>query len=347
MTSNEWLNELSKIEEKFEEAIKNEDVAVEEIEDLFVGRKGLLSLLLKKLGEVAVEDRKILGKKGNELKERILSYVKSRKDSFSGFKSYSFDIDITLPPKSLNNSTEHPLTITLNRIIDSFQKLGFSIEWGPLIEEDYYNFEALNFKQDHPARDMQDTFYLDLVDDKGKNYILRTHTSPVQIRSMLKYKPPLRIISPGKVFRSEAIDATHSFVFNQIEGFYVDKNVSMADLKWTLESFIKDLFGNKAMIRFSPSYFPFVEPGAQVEVSCVFCGGRDKNCRVCHGKGWIEMLGAGIIHPNVLKNCNYDPYLFSGFAFGAGIERFTMLLFGIDDLRLLYENDLRILRQIY
>jgi phenylalanyl-tRNA synthetase alpha chain len=346
MDSNEWIKKLGDIAEAFK-SFSETDVDITFLEERFVGKRGELTLLLRELGSFKPEEKKLLGAKGNELKNKIVSFCESKKNLFSGFKEYHYDIDITLPSKKYNQSNLHPITITLNRIIDIFQKLGFSIEWGPLVEEDYYNFEALNFSPDHPARDMQDTFYLDLKDDKNKNYLLRTHTSPVQIRSMLKYKPPLRIISPGKVFRSEAIDSTHSFVFNQIEGFYVDKNVSMADLKWTLESFMKDFFGSSAKIRFSPSYFPFVEPGAQAEVSCVFCGGTDKSCRVCHGSGWIEMLGAGVMHPNVLKNCGYDPNEFSGFAFGAGIERFAMLLLGIDDLRVLYENDLRVLRQIF
>ena len=346
MNLQEWLNKLSMIEESFNLALR-EKKSIDFIKESFIGKKGELTMLLRELGAFSIEDKKKLGQKGNELKLKIVSYIEENSNNFSGFKKYSFDKDITLPFKRLNYSNLHPLTITLNRIIDSFEKLGFSIELGPLVEEDYYNFEALNFPPHHPARDMQDTFYIDMKDDSGKNYLLRTHTSPVQIRSMLKYKPPLRIISPGKVFRSEAVDATHSFVFNQVEGFYVDKKVSMSDLKWTLECFIKDLFGSSAKIRFSPSYFPFVEPGAQVEVSCVFCQGKDKSCKICHGKGWLEMLGAGIIHPNVLKNCNYDSDEYSGFAFGAGIERFTMLLFGIDDLRALYENDLRVLRQIF
>lgn len=346
MDKENWLKELSLIEESFNTFVR-ENKDPQEIEQHFISRKGKLSLLLRELSGFDIEERKELGKKGNELKNKIVEYLNEEKKKTSFLKTkYHYDVDITLPPKRLNKSSLHPITQTFNRIIESFLKLGFSIEWGPLIEEDYYNFEALNFPPHHPARDMQDTFYLDLKDKTGKDMLLRTHTSPVQIRSMLKYKPPLRIISPGKVFRSEAVDATHSFVFNQIEGFYVDRNVSMADLKWTLEMFIKDLFGNSASVRFSPSYFPFVEPGAQVEISCVFCGGKNPQCSVCKGSGWIEMLGAGVIHPNVLRNCNYDPAVYSGFAFGAGIERFTMLLFGIKDLRMLYENDLRILRQL-
>jgi phenylalanyl-tRNA synthetase alpha chain len=345
MTQSEWLSKLLEIEKEFESLKEKSDCA--QIQEIFLSKKGKLTILLRELGSFSVEERKELGKKGNILKEKILSFLESKKSSSFSLKKYSFDIDTTLPPQLLNQSLLHPITITMNKIAESFIKLGFSIEWGPLIEEDFYNFEALNFPPYHPARDMQDTFYTELKDDKGKNYLLRTHTSSVQIRTMLKYKPPLRVISFGKVFRSEAVDATHSFVFHQLEGFYVDKNVSMAELKWALEFFIKDIFGNSASIRFSPSYFPFVEPGAQVEVSCVFCGGKDKNCKVCHGSGWIEMLGAGVIHPNVLKNCNYDLDNWSGFAFGAGIERFAMLIFGIDDMRVFYENDLRILRQIY
>lgn len=343
MTKEEWLSRLEEISNSFELFKKSKTPS--EIREIFLGKRGELTFLLKQISAVNPNERKELGIKGNELKKIIEEFVLS--SSIQTNLSQNTSIDITLPSKRINLSLHHPITITLSKIIDSFRKLGFSIEWGPLVEEDFYNFEALNFPPHHPARDMQDTFYIeDVFDNRGKNLILRTHTSPVQIRTMLKRKPPLRVISPGRVFRSEAIDATHSFVFNQIEGFYVDKNVTMCDLKWVLESFIKDLFGGNAKIKFMPSYFPFVEPGAQVEVSCVFCGGKDKSCKVCRGGGWIEMLGAGIIHPNVLKNCEYDPYQWSGFAFGAGIERFTMLLFGIDDLRLLYENDLRILRQI-
>lgn len=342
MTKEEWLSRLNEISRRFDSLKDVENP--QRIKDIFLGRKGELTDLFKKIAELPLESRKEAGIRGNELKAKIEDFLS--KVSFETESSY-LDIDITLPSKRLNISSKHPITITLSKIIESFKRLGFSVEWGPLIEEDFYNFEALNFPAHHPARDMQDTFYIDsLYDTKGKNLILRTHTSPVQIRTMLKYKPPIRVISPGRVFRSEAVDATHSFVFNQIEGFYVDRRVTMCHLKWTLESFIKDLFGNNAKIKFMPSYFPFVEPGAQVEVSCVFCNGNDKECKVCRGSGWIEMLGAGIIHPNVLKNCGYDPYQVSGFAFGAGIERFAMLLFGIDDLRVFYENDLRVLRQI-
>ncbi len=342
MTKEEWLKEFEKIKSIFD--LLKENSSPSQIRERFLSRKGELTVLLRKLSQLPLESRRELGMKGNELKQTIEAYLSNFSDNQS--ISNMVELDLTLPSRPVNLSSYHPITITLSRIINSFLKLGFSVEWGPLIEEDFYNFKALNFPEHHPARDMQDTFYVDAKDKEGKNLLLRTHTSPVQIRSMLKYKPPLRIISPGRVFRSEAVDATHSFVFNQIEGFYVDKNVTMCDLKWTVESFIKDIFGSNAAVKFMPSYFPFVEPGAQVEVLCVFCMGKDKSCKVCRGSGWIEMLGAGMIHPNVLSNCGYNPYEFSGFAFGAGIERFTMLLFGIDDLRILYENDLRIMRQI-
>jgi len=344
MNHEKWMERLSEIEKAFFSSLDNETPDI--IEHKFLGRKGELSLLLRELSSFSPEDRKKLGILGNNLKDKIVNILEEKKKNFVVSEKKNIDIDLTLPPYPYNLGTNHPITITMSKIIESFVRLGFSIKNGPLIERDYYNFEALNFPPDHPARDMQDTFYLNIKDEKGMDYLLRTHTSAVQIRTMQSLKPPLRVISPGKVFRSEAIDASHSFVFHQIEGFYVDKNVSMSDLKWTLESFIKDLFGSSAKIKFSPSYFPFVEPGAQVEVSCVFCSSYKGKCPVCKGSGWLEMLGAGIIHPEVLKACNYDPEQWSGFAFGLGVERFTMLLFGISDMRILYENDLRILKQV-
>lgn len=345
MNPENWLETLSQIEKEFDSCLGKEDINL--IEQKFLGRKGKLSLLLRELSSFPLEERKKLGVAGNSLKEKLSLLILEFKKKSASTEVKKLDIDITLDGYPYPSGSSHPITITTNKIIESFTRLGFSIKNGPLIERDYYNFEALNFPPDHPARDMQDTFYLNMKDETGKEYLLRTHTSPVQIRTMQSLKPPLRVISPGKVFRSEAVDASHSFVFHQIEGFYVDKNVSMSDLKWTLESFIKDLFGSSAKIRFSPSYFPFVEPGAQVEVSCVFCSSSNRGkCHVCKGTGWLEMLGAGMIHPEVLKACNYDYNQWSGFAFGLGVERFAMLLFGIDDMRAFYENDLRILKQV-
>ncbi|PIS47486.1 MAG: phenylalanine--tRNA ligase subunit alpha [Elusimicrobia bacterium CG08_land_8_20_14_0_20_51_18] len=357
MTPDQWLERLSRIEKEFFSVPGGEDPG--RLEQKYLGRKGELALLLRELSSFSIEDKKRLGQTGNALKNKLQENLDSRKTSRGAAASEARPaLDLALSGYPYPRGSVHPVTFTANKIIDSLGKLGFSLEDGPLAEMDYYNFEALNFPPHHPARDMQDTFYLNLKDEKNMDYLLRTHTSPVQIRTMKSRKPPVRAISFGKTFRSEAVDASHSFVFHQMEGFYADKNVSMADLKWTLETFIKDLFGSGAKIRFSPSYFPFVEPGAQVEVSCVFCGrngaagagqkpgGEEGKCPVCKGSGWLEMLGAGMIHSEVFKACGYDPEKVSGFAFGAGIERFAMLLFGIRDMRMLYENDLRILKQL-
>lgn len=349
MNQDDWKAKLALIRDSFLSSLGKTDAAgVAELETHYLGRKGELTLLLRDLKDFPIEERKVLGALGNALKTDLSGALDARK-SETGAGSLDLkksQFDLTMPGYPFPKGSLHPLTVTSNKMYDSFQKLGFSIAEGPLIEEDYFNFEALNFAPDHPARDMQDTFYVDLKDARGRDLLLRTHTSPVQIRMMKAQEPPLRIVSAGRVFRSEAVDASHSFAFHQMEGFYVDKNVTMADLKWTLEAFMKDLFGSSARISFSPSFFPFVEPGAQVAVSCAFCKNSGARCPVCKGTGWIELLGAGVIHPNVIKACGYEPEKWSGFAFGAGIERFAMLLYGIRDMRMLYENDLRILKQI-
>ena len=350
MNSTVWKEKLSAIRDSFSISIaKTPAEDPEAIELHFLGRKGELALLLRDLKDIAIEERKELGALGNTVKEEMAATLVALKSaSGSAGPAAKAGLDLTLPGRPFPKGSLHPLTVTLDRMAECFSKLGFSIAEGPLIEEDYFNFEALNFPPFHPARDMQDTFYVDLQDASGKDMLLRTHTSPVQIRTMKCQEPPVRIIAPGRVFRSEAVDASHSFAFHQIEGLYIDKNVSMADLKWTLETFMKDLFGNQAKVRFQPSYFPFVEPGAEVDMSCVFCKGSTaaNRCPVCKGTGWLEVLGAGVVHPNVLKACDYDPAKWSGFAFGAGIERFAMLLYGISDMRMLYENDLRVLKQV-
>ncbi|OGS07388.1 MAG: phenylalanine--tRNA ligase subunit alpha [Elusimicrobia bacterium RIFOXYA12_FULL_51_18] len=349
MTPEDWKAKLSLTRDSFLSAlIKTDSAGIAEFETKYLGRKGELTLLLRDLKDFPIEDRKALGALGNALKTELSAALDARKTE-TGAGAVNLEkskFDLTLAGYPFPRGGLHPLTIVADKMYDGFQKLGFSIAEGPLIEEDYFNFEALNFASDHPARDMQDTFYVDLKDSRGKDLLLRTHTSPVQIRTLKNQEPPVRVVSAGRVFRSEAVDASHSFAFHQMEGFYVDKNVSMADLKWTLEAFMKDLFGSSAKISFSPSFFPFVEPGAQVAVSCVFCKGSGAACPVCKGTGWIELLGAGVIHPNVIKACGYDPEKWSGFAFGAGIERFAMLLYGISDMRMLYENDLRILKQL-
>lgn len=351
MNPSEWKEKLFTIKENFFDSINNATPEnIEAIEVQFFGRKGLLSLHLRDLKDIPIEERKILGHIGNSFKEESLGLLARKKIEFGSVRTGAGEKksgpDLTLPGYPFPKGSLHPLTLTVNKLVEIFLKMGFSIAEGPFIEEDYYNFEALNIGEFHPSRDMQDTFYVNVKDSKNKNLLLRTHTSPVQVRAMKGTKPPLRIISPGKVFRHDAIDASHSFVFHQIEGFYVDKIVSMADLKWTLDAFIKELFGSAVRIRFRPSYFPFVEPGAEVDMSCIFCKSKTEKCSVCKGTGWIEVLGAGIIHPNVLRNCGYDPQEWNGFAFGAGIERIAMLLFDIQDMRIFFENDLRILEQL-
>ncbi len=349
MSQDDWKAKLALIRDGFLSSLAKTGAAgIAELETRYLGRKGELTLLLRDLKDFPIEERKVLGALSNSLKTELAGALDARKtETGAGTPDLEkSQFDLTMAGYPFPKGSLHPLTITANKMYDGFQKLGFSIAEGPLIEEDYFNFEALNFAPDHPARDMQDTFYVDLKDARGKDLLLRTHTSPVQIRTMKSQEPPLRVVSAGRVFRSEAVDASHSFAFHQMEGFCVDKNVTLADLKWTLEAFMKDLFGASAKISFSPSFFPFVEPGAQVAVSCVFCKGSGVKCPVCKGTGWIELLGAGVIHPNVIRACGYDPETWSGFAFGAGIERFAMLLYGIRDMRMLYENDLRILKQI-
>ncbi len=347
MNATEWKEKLSAIRDSFSVSIANKPAENPEALELrFLGRKGELALLLRDLKDIPLEERRALGALGNSAKAEMEARLSELKGAAPAAGPAAPGIDLTLPGLPYPKGSLHPLTITMNRLAEGFLKLGFTMSDGPLVEDDYHNFEALNFPPFHPARDMQDTFYVDVKDAAGKDMLLRTHTSPVQIRSMEKQEPPIRVFHTGRVFRSEAVDASHSFTFHQIEGLYVDKGVSMADLKWTVDTFMKDLFGTGVKTRFNPSYFPFVEPGAEVDMSCVFCKSGSGRCPVCKGTGWLEVMGAGLVHPNVLKACRYDPAKWSGFAFGAGIERFAMLLFGISDMRMLYENDLRVLKQV-
>ena len=350
MNATEWKEKLSAIRDSFSVSIARTPAETPEAIELhYLGRKGELALLLRDLKDIPIEERKVLGALGNTVKEEMTAKLGALQGaSGSAGPVVRSDLDLTLPGWPFPKGSLHPLTHTMNRLAEGFLKLGFTMADGPLIEDDSHNFEALNFPPFHPARDMQDTFYVCAKDNSGKDMLLRTHTSPVQIRSMEKQDPPLRVFHTGRVFRSEAVDASHSFAFHQIEGLYVDKGVSMADLKWTVDAFMKDLFGSGVKTRFNPSYFPFVEPGAEVDMSCIFCKGSNPaaRCPVCKGTGWLELMGAGMVHPNVLKGCKYDPEKWSGFAFGGGIERFAMLLYGISDMRMLYENDLRILKQV-
>ena len=314
---------------------------LEAIKVKYLGKKGELTQILKGMGKLTAEERPVIGLVANEvralLEETIAKEVSILEEKAMLEKLEQEKIDVSMPGKMPRKGGLHPLTKVLHELEDIFIGMGFSIAEGPEVEYDYYNFEALNLPKDHPARDTQDTFYI------SDNIVLRTQTSPMQIRTMEKQRPPIHVIAPGKVFRSDSVDATHSPVFHQIEGLVVDKGITMGDLKGTLELVVKKLYGEDAKIRFRPHHFPFTEPSAEVDVSCFVCKGE--GCRVCKGEGWIEILGAGMVHPQVLRNCNIDPEVYSGFAFGIGLERLVMRSYDIDDLRLFFENDVRFLKQ--
>jgi phenylalanyl-tRNA synthetase alpha chain len=306
----------------------------------FLGRKGELTGLMKGLGALSSDERPVVGQLVNTIKNEIESRLEcaltSARNQEIQQRLQTERIDVSLPGRRLSCGTKHPITLVIEEVCDIFAGLGFAVAEGPEIEHDWYNFEALNFPPEHPARDMQDTFFVE------NNLLLRTHTSPVQIRTMLKQKPPVRIIAPGTVYRCDS-DATHSPMFHQIEGLMVDKGVTFGDLKGMLTVFTNQLFGQKTGVRLRPSFFPFTEPSAEVDIACVICGG--KGCRVCKQTGWLEILGAGMVDPEVYRHVNYDAEEISGFAFGMGIERIAMLKYGINDMRLLFENDVRFLRQ--
>lgn len=313
---------------------------IQQLRIKYLGKKGLLTSKLKLLSALPPEERRSLGRSVNELKDLIETEI-DLKESLLGEKErkerlVSEAIDITLTGKYTPFGREHPINKVLAEITDIFVTMGFGVEEGPEVELDYYNFEALNIPKDHPARDMQDTFYI------TEDVILRTHTSPVQIRVMEKVKPPLRFIAQGKVYRCDA-DISHTPMFHQVEGLMVDTDISFSDLKGVLEAFIHRIFAPETPVRFRPSFFPFTEPSAEVDIGCIFCDGR--GCRVCKGSGWLEILGAGMVNPRVFEMVGYDPEIYTGFAFGMGVERITMLKYSIDDIRLFYENDLRFLRQ--
>ena len=336
------MKEILSIKDSAQEEINNTDNlnAVQNIRIKYLGKKGILTEKIKALSAIAKEERREFGRILNETKDYIENLL-IRKEAL--FKAAELDnilktqrIDVTVPGCFTPFGHLHPTTKVLDEIIDIFLSMGFRIEEGPEVELDYYNFEALNFPKDHPARDMQDTFYI--TDD----VVLRTHTSSVQIRIMEKHNPPLKVIAPGKVYRCDA-DVSHTPMFQQLEGFIVDKSISMSDLKGILEVFAHAVFGPKTPVRFRPSFFPFTEPSAEVDIGCVICSG--KGCSVCKNTGWIEILGAGMINPHVFEKVGYNPDLYTGFAFGMGIERITMLKYGIDDIRLFFENDKRFLEQ--
>jgi phenylalanyl-tRNA synthetase alpha chain len=312
---------------------------LEEIRVHYLGRKGLFTGLLRQLGKVSAEDRPRLGKLANEIKDELEQKFNAKRSELavSAKGAARERDDLSLPGRRLPFGRLHPVTQIMDEVCLIFVDLGFAVAEGPDVELDYYNFEALNIPQHHPARDMHDTFYI------SDSILLRTHTSPMQIRAMEREKPPLRIIAPGKVYRCDS-DITHTPMFHQVEGFLVDRKVSFADLKGVLTVFCQKMFDQEDIrLRFRPSFFPFTEPSAEVDIGCVIC--RGKGCRVCKQTGWLEILGAGMIDPEVLKMVDYDPEEFTGFAFGLGIERIAMLKYGIDDIRLFYENDLRFLNQ--
>ena len=329
-----------------EQAIKeirqsNSEKDLNDIRVKYLGKKGELTLILKGMGTLLPEERPAVGSLVNEVREKIETELKLKTNDFKEQelqnKLKNENIDITLPSKRTKLGSIHPITQIIEDVKEIFGGMGYEIADGPVIELAKYNFDKLNTPEDHPARDIQDTFYI------TEDILLRSQTSPIQARVMETKQPPIKIICPGAVYRSDSVDATHSPVFHQVEGLVVDKNISMADLKGTLEMFAKKCLGEKTKIRFRPHHFPFTEPSAEADVSCFVCGG--KGCRVCKGEGWIELLGCGMVHPKVLINCGIDPNEYTGFAFGFGVERIAMAKFGIDDLRLLYENDIRFLKQ--
>ena len=335
--------QLMQISEQAEKALQS-CVSVKELEELrvrFLGKKGELTAILKQMGRLSSEERPVVGQLANEVRAAIERRLEERKavlkEEAVKQQLEAERLDVTMSGKPFEIGHKHPLDKVLGEIEEIFLGMGFSISSGPEVEYLYYNFEALNIPKDHPARDTQDTFYI------NDNIVLRTQTSPVQIRVMEQQTPPIRVIAPGRVYRSDAVDATHSPVFHQIEGLVVDKGVTMADLKGTLEIFAKRLYGDDAKVRFRPHHFPFTEPSAEMDTQCFACGGE--GCRLCKGEGWIELLGCGMVHPKVLKNCGIDPEEYSGFAFGMGLERVVMRRYGINDLRLFFENDLRFLQQ--
>lgn len=318
-----------------------EDKELKDLKVKYLGKKGELTTILRGMGSLSAEERPVIGSLVNEVRDELEKLFEQKEKEFKRKelekKLATENIDVTEPSKKISLGSLHPITQIIDEVEEIFLGMGYQIADGPEVEKAIYNFDKLNTPPDHPARDLQDTFYI------TEDIVLRSQTSPVQARVMENQKPPIKIICPGAVYRSDSVDATHSPVFHQIEGLVVDKNISMTDLKGTLEMFAKKCLGENTKIRFRPHHFPFTEPSAEADVSCFVCGG--KGCKVCKGEGWIELLGCGMVHPNVLRNCGIAPEEYSGFAFGFGVERIAMAKFGIEDMRLLYENDARFLKQ--
>jgi len=315
----------------------------EEVEQLrlkYLSKKGLVSILFEEFRTIPKEHKRAFGQQLNELKSKASRKIEELKASFEVVEDPEIpDMDLTRPVDQIQIGSRHPISIVRNQITEIFSRIGFTVAEGPEIEPDWYNFSALNFPVEHPAKDMQDTFFI----EKDPDMVLRTHTSSVQVRVMEAIKPPIRKIFPGRVFRNEAISARAHCIFHQVEGLYVDENVSFADLKQSLFYFAREMFGEETRIRLRPSFFPFTEPSGEMDISCNICG--DKGCNICKYTGWVEILGCGMVDPQVLANCKIDPEKYTGFAFGMGIERITMLKYQINDLRLFFENDIRFLKQ--
>ena len=336
------MSELEQIAKQAESSITAAE-KLSTLDDLrveYLGKKGRLTGLLKGLGKLTAEERPVAGAKINDVKQSLQDLIGQRKAYFESIdlnaKLAKETIDVTLPGRGEDVGGLHPVTRTMERIEGFFSRIGYDVEVGPEIEDDYHNFEALNIPSHHPARAMHDTFYID------PTTVLRTHTSPVQVRTMERHAPPIRIICPGRVYRCDS-DLTHTPMFHQVEGLVVDKDISFADLKGVIDQFLKAFFEADLPVRFRPSYFPFTEPSAEVDIQCTNCSGD--GCRVCSQTGWLEVMGCGMVHPNVLEHCDVDTDTFTGFAFGMGVERLAMLRYGVNDLRLFFENDLRFLKQ--
>ncbi|NOT51468.1 MAG: phenylalanine--tRNA ligase subunit alpha [Chitinophagaceae bacterium] len=333
------LSQINTYKKEIEAATAADEKQVEEFRIKYLGTKGIVKIIMGEMKNVAAENKKEAGQLLNDFKLFVEEKYDQLKGSTSNIKPQTSNLDLSLPGDELPIGSRHPVTLMRNRIVSIFQRLGFAVAEGPEIEDDWHNFGALNLPEHHPARDMQDTFYI----QQNPDWVLRTHTSNVQIREMEKGKLPIRLIMPGRVYRNETVSARSHCFFHQVEGLYIDENVSFADLKQTLYFFVKEMYGKDVKVRFRPSYFPFTEPSAEMDVSCFICGGS--GCNICKKTGWVEILGCGMVHPNVLSNCNIDPERYTGFAFGMGIERPAMLKYGINDIRLFSENDVRFLKQ--
>jgi phenylalanyl-tRNA synthetase alpha chain len=335
----EMIEKINRLLDEIEHLSASNADEIEALRIKYLSKKGLISLLMDDFRNVPSDQKREVGMRLNELKQKVQNKIQSLKEQFSDNDDEISDIDLTRTSFPIALGTRHPVNIVKEEICDIFKRLGFSIAEGPEIEDDWHVFSSLNFAEDHPARDMQDTFFI----QNDPQIVLRTHTSSVQTRVMEKNQPPIRIICPGRVYRNEAISARAHCLFHQVEALYVDKNVSFADLKQALLFFAKEMFGHDTRIRLRPSYFPFTEPSAEMDISCHICGG--KGCNICKNTGWVEILGCGMVDPNVLDNCGIDSEIYSGYALGMGIERITMLKYRINDIRLLFENDVRFLEQ--